>query len=379
MVDTMITQAPHRGASQTFYPTGSYGFDTYHNWDGNNWQQQMLPRVDPVEAAKPLIQQLERYDRFRRKLATEGGGLADVKRITGALREEIKIKGTYGTHTCSLADSTKLSDAIRNVGYGTLHLDVRQLEAHWPVYYLCRVRRSYWSEYGLIVEDLYRSPGHPFVDERFVKLMQHGHELYYLRLSPFRDAVAHSSLVPKVVLETDTDDILYRVGRHVFQAAWHEDQHVGLAVARHFGAVRFGQAIELLYLCLSGEMCELRGAVDETVLRFFELILPHPPIHAFLLKLGTLDGEALTAVPQTSLKLYTKLSKSFSAFLSMEAMWGTREGTVPLYKVIFANMDRLAAVAVDLRDVPAIHEAVDRLERAAQAVVETITGTNADE
>jgi len=375
----MTTHPPTTDTSQTPYQAGAYPYDSYHSWDGHGWQQPVLPRADPVTAIKPVVQQLERYDGFRRKLATEGGTLADVARITEVLREEIKIKGTYGTHTCSLADRGKLSEAVRSVGYGTLQLDVRQLDAQWPVYYLCRIRRSYWSEYSLIVEDLYRSPGHPFLDERFVKLMEHGHELYYLRLSPFRAAVADSSLLPEQTGELDIDDILYRVGRHVLQAAWHEDQRVGLAVARHFDAVRFGQAIELLYLCLSGEMCELRSAVDETVLPFFETAWPHPPIHAFLTRLCTLDGEALTAVPQTSLKLYTRLSRSFHAFLSCEANWGMRGEAVPLRNVVLANIDRLATVAVDLRDLPDIREAVQKLEHVAQAVVEAITGVHAGE
>ena len=45
-------------------------------------------------------------------------------------------------------------------------MDVRQLDSRMPVYFLCRLRKDYWSEYSLIVEDLYRSPGYPLTDER---------------------------------------------------------------------------------------------------------------------------------------------------------------------------------------------------------------------
>jgi hypothetical protein len=168
------------------------------------------------------------------------------------------------------------------------------------------------------------------------------------------------------------DDALYHVGRHVFQAAWHDDQRPGTLTARHFDLPCFQQAIELLYLCLSGELCELRNALDEKLIGFFESIYPQPSIYAFLGLLNELDGTTINELPRKALKQYLRLSTAFSHFLNTEVPWGRKHVKTALYKLIFANFDRLEMVATQLKDDISRHEAAFRLEEESQQIIEDL-------
>jgi hypothetical protein len=243
---------------------------------------------------------------------------------------------------------------------------VRQLATRLPVYYLCRLVRRYRSHYDLVLEDLYMSPGYPLPDERFVNLMRRGHELYHLRLSPFRQK-AEQILGKKKA--NHVDELLGEVGNHIFQAAWHDDQRLGVMVAQHLKLPAFLQAIEVLYLCLSGELCEIRTAATEQVLLFFEAAYPQPAIHQFLKLLLSLEGGALTGLTQQALELYGQLSQAFNRFLTGKIRWGFRQETVSLQKLVFGNFSRLDQLAARIKDSPEVREAAEILESAAQDVV----------
>jgi len=360
----------------------AYLYDDDEKWEkkgsGSGWSYRSGYGYSTTRAAnarkalQPLLDHIRQYDALRQKLEMQGGAISDVAKVTELLSLPITLKGDYRDCKASLIDQASLRTAIFDVGRSDLHIDVRQLPTGMPVYYLCRIRRDYWSEYTLIVEDLYQSAGYPVLDERFVRLMDGGHETYYLRLSQFREGVK-TALPDKSsrsdTSEWDTDDILYHTGRHVFQAAWHEDQRPGVLTATHFGLVNFRQAIELLYLCLSGELCELRNATNKRLLSFFEQTYPQPAIRAFLGVLSGLDGAAINDLPQKALKLYARLSNAFSRFLSVEVPWGHRQVTTPLYKLVFGNFSRLALVADRLGEEACIRNAAQRLEEASQAIV----------
>jgi len=208
-------------------------------------------------------------------------------------------------------------------------------------------------EYGLIVEDLYASPGYPFHDERLVKLMQAGHEVYYLRLSQMRDrACTMLERVERPGAQSGwaTDELLYEVGRYVFQAMWHEDQKPALAACRAFGLVRFAHAMELLYLCLSSDLCSLRGALHEKLFWFFERVYPQPPLVKLLRAIQEADGAILADLPQRARPLYSRLSAAFGSFLKKETTWKKGHGPLPLYKILFSNFSRLDLVRSALTD-----------------------------
>jgi hypothetical protein len=331
-----------------------------------HWHGYGRPALDLPRTLGPLIAHLKSYDAHRQALQAQGGEFRDLKRLTEILRREVSIAGPYRERRVSLVDQAGLKAMLREVGDFDVHLEVRQLETRLPVYYLCRLGRYYFSAYDQVLEDLHVSPGYPLTDSRFVKLMRHGHEVYHLRLSIFRERAGD-------ILGGDkawaVDDWLSQVGRLIFQAAWHEDQRLGVMVARHFGLPHFQQAIEVLYLCLSGELCEIRSAADDQLLRFFREVYPQPALHGFLELLLRLEGGALTALTQEALHLYTRLSQAFNRFLSVPVGWGFRQESLPLMKLIFGNFSRLPQVSAPLVNNPEVSAAKEVLEHEAGGVV----------
>ena len=179
------------------------------------------------------------------------------------------------------------------------------------------------------------------------------------------------------------DSLLYSVGRHVLAAAWHEDQRPAMLVSKHFKLPWFAHAVELLYLCLSGELCELRRRIDGDLIEFFEHAYRQPAIRAFLRKLDGLDGNTINEIPLEALKLYGRLSRSFGDFIEQKVLWGdggwsadppARWGGISLYKLIFANLNRLHHVADRLRSDTSLARARLALEKDAHDVIDCIVG-----
>ncbi|MCI0413733.1 hypothetical protein L0222_13150 [bacterium] len=332
-----------------------------------------LQELDAKIVLDVLIQHLGYYDDLRVKLEKQGGELSDLNRIADALSREFMITDRFGDGLqVSLIQPELLQQAVFLAVAEDVHLAVRQTEAGMPVYYLCRIHRDFWSEYSLIVEDLYRSPGYPSLDERFVKLMVGGHERYHLRISQFRRALAKLLLNQNETSEKKVDEILYNAGRHIYQAAWHEDQLPAVLCATHFSLPKFKQAVELLYVCLSGELCELRGMIDDNLLQFFKKIDPQPAIAGLLRVLAVTEGSTINEISEKALKLYTRLNKAFGRFLRIDVIWGERQLPVPLYKLVFANFSRLNLVSSALKKNDSLSLATTQLETEASAIIDEI-------
>ena len=327
-----------------------------------------------AEVIAPLIEQLQSYDAMRLQLENKGGHIHLLEQLTTILTKPIVVLTRWGEESACLADQKSLRELIRSTGRFQLHLDVRKLDHGLPVYYLFRKEEDYWFDYSLIVEDLYQSPGFPLMDERFVKLMRMGHEEYALRLSQFRPQLSHVYSAREKIDEKWYDRLLYQVGRYVFQAAWHDDQRPGFLTARSFALRQFRQALELLYLCLSGELCELRSAVDDDLLLFFDKVYPQPAILHFVKKLIKMEGSEINDIPQATLSLYAKLSLAFNRFLSTKVTWGIHPCTSPLFKLVFANLNRLDMVADRVGKEGAVTEAAKQLEQTAGDIIGCILG-----
>ena len=331
------------------------------------------PSFDSIrEVLEPLVRQIRCYDEIQNKLRTQGGRVFELNRITEILCKKLSIEADFRTYEVSLADRQSLRHMLGEIGNGDVFLDVRLVGDVWPVYYLCRTLRDFWSEYGLVVEDLHVSPSYPTADPRFIKLMQFGHEKFFLRISHLRSAARTIAERENGATESEVDSILYDVGRHVLQAAWHEDQRLGVLVARHFGIEHFQNAIELLYLALSGELCDLRREVNDKMLRFFETAYPQPAIQSFLRMLPDLTGEELNKIPETALRLYLRLSKAFGGFLRTEVSWKRNQTRVPLYKLVFGNFTRLDLIAKRLQNKPSVLEAVAELANESRRTIESL-------
>ncbi len=331
-------------------------------------------KINIRDALDPIIMKLMEYDSIRTKLEQKGGRVSDLSEITDIFSATIPVNDEYGAMKVLLSDQRSLKEAIRNINWD-LHVDIRRLHTHMPVYYICRTRRDFWAEYSLVVEDIYMSSGYPLTDERFVKLMDAGHEVYYLRLAQFREGI--TNMVGKTG-EHDmakVDNLLYNLGRHVFQAAWHEDQRLGILTARFLGLHEFHMAIELLYLCLSGDLCELRGAVDETMMRFFEDVYPQPAIRSFLEMLGRTEGGVLTELPQKAANLYKRLSRAFSGFLQQETIWGHSRIRMPIWKLLYSNFSRLDQICKTLKEDDKIVTIMGQLEGEAKGIINELLET----
>ena len=326
---------------------------------------------DLYRALEPFIDHLRNYDRLRVKMEQSLWTIRDLQRLTETLAQDIVLETPFEKEKVCLVNR----ETLRRVLYDLdpfLYLDVRQRSSGLPVYYLYRVRKDFFSEYSLVVDDVYQSPGYPAPDIRFVKLMHQGHEGYFLRLSQFREQVGQRGGTPGTPTIREMDDLLFELGRRVFQAAWHDDQRLAVQTAGQIGLVQFQNAIELLYLCLDGKLCDLRNAVNEDLLRFFGDVYPQPAIKAFLELLIQLEGDRLNELPQRARILYRRLLKAYRCFLAVEVPWGGQSLWLPLKNIIQANVSRLHLVAKRLNDLEVLREAAGKLESEAREVIQGI-------
>jgi hypothetical protein len=320
----------------------------------------------------PLLNILSKYDDRRIKLELYGGKTHDLIDLTQIIRRPVKIHDSFNTYEFSLADPAGIKYFLNcNCGFD-FHLDIRMLDTGMPVYYLSRVKKDYWSEYSLIIEDIYISPGYTFIDNRFAKLMSSGHESYFLRISTLREASQQLFYSTEQQVYEDLDEFLYTIGKHIFQAAWHEDQRPGMLCAENLGLINFPRAVELLYLCLSGELCELRSKIDPLITEFFRKVYKQPVIHDFLVKLEKMEGSEINEIQVKALKLYSRLTNAFGRFLKTEVIWGCRSIQVPLYKLIFGNFPRLELVGKELLKESLVIEEAELLENIAQEITDEI-------
>jgi hypothetical protein len=344
---------------------GGYG---YHSYQGGRSGRSMKK---VRRALAPLLERMSSYDDARLTLEQEGGAVADLKKVTALLTEPVSINAGHGTRPIVLAQQESVKELFDSLGRHDIRWQVRTRPSGMPVYYVCRVRTDYWTDYKLVVEDLYVSPGFPLGDGRFVQLMWMGHERYHLRMSPYRAAT--TTLLEGEDGEWAVDTLLQRVGQNVLQAAWHEDQRLGRAAADRFLMPDFAHAIELLYLCLSAELCELRASLTPEMIRFFEVVYPQPAIHAFLVRLASMEGATLDELPDLAYSLYHDLARSFGVFLAIEPPFGYSGASTPLYKVLFANVDRVDEAFGPLCGLDLVVEGAVDLARAARWISGRLT------
>jgi hypothetical protein len=146
-----------------------------------------------------------------------------------------------------------------------------------------------------------------------------------------------------------------------------------MQAADNFDLAQFPQAIELLYLDLSGELCELRSQIDTAMLDFFRNTHPQTAIFDFLKKLKDLNGAELNELPKAGLRNYVSLQNAFSHFLCIEIPWGRRKSKIPLNMLLLGNFSRLDLVGKALNNYNKALPAKKRLEREAWKNIYMIT------
>ena len=332
------------------------------DWYGITVKPQSILR----ESLAPLLWRIESYDMHRCALERKGGTIDDLHRITDLLSEPVHMETFYGVQEVALTNQDSLRRAVAMLN-SNLHVEIRQTVAKMPLYYLCRTHHDYWSEYSLVVEDYYMSPGYPVHDHRFIRLMSGGHEMNYLRLSTLRQACL--ALLPDKNDQKGADGLLYLMGRHVFQAAWHEDQAMAFLLSGQIEIADFLHAVELVYLCLGADLCQTRSAVSDDMMRFFETTYRQPAIMAFLGLLQDLDGNTINRIPNRALALYKKLTNAFGAFLLTDIPWGRYRPCIPLWKMIYGNYSRPSLLGKALSGNAALVRAAAVLRKESKHVI----------
>lgn len=326
-------------------------------------------------SVEPLVAHLSAYDEMRKTYEDRGLSLEALPHVSRHLQQQVVMPGRYrGKISASLHDPKSLRQALDEIGDWDLHLAIRRRESKMPVYYLCRTYSDYWTDYRLIIEDLYLSPDYPLHDSRFVKLMHQSREKYHLRLAPFRPPIKSSLCKDPKKADSRSDRLLRKLGEHIFQCAWHEDQRLAFRCAETLGLPNFKMAIETLYLCLSSDLWTLRKFLEEDIERFFQEVYPQEAILSLLTKLQDWDELEISSLPERALEFYTRLSLEFSALLHTNVPWRRTKGSLPLYKLVFANADRMDIIGRELNEEKALTPRTRRLEqRAADILAEIVT------
>jgi hypothetical protein len=85
-----------------------------------------------------------------------------------------------------------------------------------------------------------------------------------------------------------------------------------------------------------------------------------------------MNGDCLNRLPRLALKRYTDLSRAFNAFLATPVSWRDGKTEIPLYKLLFANVDRFAAISPRIAQQKPVVDATAKLARVAGHVIESL-------
>jgi hypothetical protein len=319
----------------------------------------------------PLFSVLKEYDALRMQLMEKGGRLTDMENLSNILQREIIIRDA-SVAELSLINQKALKRTLGYFDDGDLVMDIRQQECGLPLYYICKVQSDYNSTYNSVVEDLYISPGYTFTDCRLVKLMDWGHQYIFLRLSPYREKLISVCKNEPKSDDIDFDKELSRLGSQVLQYAWNEDQNIGIHCSEKFGLPNFRRAVELVYLCLTADLCDLRSNTDRIFLKFFEQVYQQPAIQGFLEGIQNANDLPIMSLQQKARISYTNLLRIFNKLLTCKVVWGGAGQTIPLYKLVFANMFRLDLVWQEIENNQSVRDAAGQLEVTALNCIQEI-------
>ena len=314
-----------------------------------------------------LLAHFRKYDESFNRLAAEGGTAQDIQALTRILQQRFRIRGPYGNAEASLSAPGDIANALSHTGQYDVHFEVRRIDWGLPTYYACRVRQDYWGTYGLVVDDLYRSERYRLDEPRFVKLQSYGRNAYFLRLSQFRNDVARMLAEDKLTEKPKTDNLLYLLGRYVLQGAWHVDQKFSFLVASAFGLPNLRQVVELCYMCLGCDLCTARRYLNDDILSFFQSIYENKALSALIAQLSDVTGKQATALSKNALECYQETAALFNAFLETPVEWqAVPKGSLPLWKLILGNMNRLPDIAEQTCGQAILLQAREKLETEAQ-------------
>lgn len=327
------------------------------------------------KALAPLKKQLKSFDKVKNEIMNGTVSINKLSRLEQILKEEISLSAGYDRGRFSLSNTKELKEIFWYEGLDDVRFDVRRGYMHMPKYYLCEARSNYYGNYGVVYKDYYTSPDYIFEDPRFVRLMLHGHEHYFIRMSDYRSGLVEALTEAKMEGGKAAEQVLLDVGRYFLQLAWHEDQIIGWMVSEHFGLPTFREAMEVIYFNLGSDFCSVRQQITPEVKVFFRDVYKQPALLALIKKIESSEGNEFQSLEMKSRTWYETINKAFSALLQCKTEWGlVQKCSLPLYKVVFSNIFRLHLVVGSLTENRQVRQACKVLEKVSGEAIEDLVG-----
>lgn len=341
-------------------------FDEYGVYESKYRYRNQIGR----EHLQPLINTMREYDDQRLRIMKEGGSFDDLEQLADLLQKELFVGSE------ELKFSLQNQSSVRHFlerfdDVAKLKLDIRQNSIGLPQYYLCRVTSDYRSTYNSVIEDLYISPDFYFHDGRLIKLPHWNHPCIFLRLSPFRDDIR--ALCKELKKEDyNLDHEMAKLGSQILEFAWNEDQNIAVYFSDNFGLPAFRMVIELVYMVLTADLCELRANWDILWLKFFEKVYPQMAIHTFLGNLQKANDLPTLEIENRAKKSYSKLLKAFNHLLTLNLKFEVNRPSIPLYKLVFANIFRLHMIQHEIAGNSEIQQSIQTLESLSLECIQDV-------
>jgi hypothetical protein len=345
--------------------------------------------ADAVEATKPLTARFAEIDALLHAMNNEAATRAQRVRQIDSLADllsapvQLCAPETGRSGPClRLSDPGSVTSALRAVA-PDLHLNIRtDPHSGIPAFLLFRVARSnYYEDYATLLEDLYRSPQFAIDDPRFVIARVYGRERWYLRLSPYRDAVGEllradpAGRTPEDVqgglcMSARVDAVLTHLAINAIAACWHDSQRVAARVADVMRIEGLVNAIELIYYANTVELQQLRQLDDLHI----AVLTDHfnPLLGRFVVGARRISGQGLGRVRDHAKGAYKRLQAAFARLMRCEVAWGQAHVPMRLAFIVHANFKRLDTVAHLLRQDQTIRTETARLQREARVVADEL-------
>lgn len=317
---------------------------SYHKFDYEDYyytssSHRSLSYSEKKKVLEHLITQLNRADQLKSDLYYNTISLEKLRNMKAVLEEKITLENHYEKATFSLSERLELNRAFSRIGLWDLSIHLQRDKHNFPSYLLCESVENYFGNYGIVLADFYRSPQYEIPDERFVSLMNMGHEKLYMRMSIFREDIESR----KEAANLDVDRLLKNLGEDFFSGAWHEDQIVTFILADRMEVQALKEATEDIYSILSLDLSAIRNSYTSDVKWFFAKVFPRKSLGMLFNKIEKANASDFKYLEQRARHWYKELGAHFSSFLSTKVEY--RNCTLPVYKLIFANIFRLELIA----------------------------------
>jgi len=290
--------------------------------------------AEKTERVSPLLSVLNEYSYLLGDLHKSSVSLVKLKEIQQLLKQDIRI--------CS--EPFKLLDNREKIQscFDEIDLDIvlekRRIEFNLPVYYCTEFsNQHFYGDYDLLLKDFYKSEYFDFQDHRFIPVTLRYSEKHALRLSQFQTSQA----IAVYGDEQTAYEKIKHIGETVLQAMWDKNQNLAFRMCQFFEMKLLQQAIELIYLVNGTNVTVLRRLIDNEVMKFFEQVYTQPYVVAYLKRIQSLEGSEFKAIQSSALEVYGLLNETLSNLLEIEIPWGSDRRHQSLYKVLFANLNRL--------------------------------------